>query len=540
MGDDDHSTAEHDEECLPFALIPELAVPQTPLHPAEPIQKSTIISPTSPLDYPHHHEGSSHSHVSGGSCPPALSSSTISVPTDGESQTSASAFSTEFGASHCSLLASGSVQLNLGSQDLDTAASLLQPNPNSNSSLMLGSLFQLQPKGSSSGTSAIWQQTEHSSTTPTGTIAPASTIEPAMRYNAATTALVSPDQSVGFSQLMQEADNKHDVTTTAAATTANRSIGSISRLPVLPEEQSVLSSDSLILSSYHFLPNAGPASPLSAAPLFSSFSGTNVAASNSMSAEQRMASLAGATTKQTGANSFSVQVDIAAVHSGGTGTNNAAQVVMDILGNPDLLKLWCDPIHALVITKSSEGAQNAANRGNFQQQHQQQRQTSDREYEGEWIEATTPALEAPKAGYIQRASSMLAFYLGFPTYGKVTMFVERQRGRVGLTVGPFCGGFEVSHNLKILSEEDSGKIRIVDDVKLRRLGSDENGESHFCGVVDVLEKCYLPRLDDFMDQVLSSMARLRFLVEKGEEHSVYVEASGDGTTACTPLLQCLV
>jgi hypothetical protein len=120
------------------------------------------------------------------------------------------------------------------------------------------------------------------------------------------------------------------------------------------------------------------------------------------------------------------------------------------------------------------------------------------------------------------------------------MFVERQRGRVGLTVGPFCGGIEVSHNLKILSEEDGGKIRIVDDVKLRRLGSDENDESHFCGVMDILEKCYLPRLDDFMDQVLSSMARLRFLVEKGEEHSVYVEASGDDTTACTPLLMCPV
>jgi hypothetical protein len=530
---DDHSTTEHDEECLPFALIPEVTAPQTPLHPSEPIQKSTITSPTSPLDFHHHHEGSSHTHVSGGSCPPALASSTISVPTDGESQTSASAVSAEFGASHCSLLPSGSVQLNLGSQYLDTAASLLQPNPNSNSSLMSGSLFQLQPKGTSSST--IFQQAEHSSSAPTSAMTPITTTEPGPR---------SPDQSVGFSQLMQEADNKHDVPT--AATAANRSIGSISRLPVLPEEQSVLSSDSLILSSYHFLPNTGPTSPLSAAPLSSSFSaGTNVTASNSMSAERRMASLAGATAKQTGINSFSVTVDIAATRTGGTGTHNAAQDVMDILGNPDLLKLWCDPIHALVITKSSEGAQNAANRGHLQQQnqHQHQRQTSDREYEGEWIEATTPALEAPKAGYMQRASSMLAFYLGFPTYGKVTMFVERQRGRVGLTVGPFCGGIEVSHNLKILSEEDGGKIRIVDDVKLRRLGSDgssstDDDESHFCGVVDILEKCYLPRLDDFMDQVLSSMARLRFLVEKGEEHSVYVEASGGDTTACTPLLMC--
>jgi hypothetical protein len=176
---------------------------------------------------------------------------------------------------------------------------------------------------------------------------------------------------------MQEAD-KHDVTTATAATAASRMNGSVGRLPVLPEEQSVLSSDSLILSSYHFLPNAGPASPMSSAPLSSSFSGTGMAASNSMSAERRMASLAGATAKQTGVNSFTVQVDIAATHTGGGGTtNNAAQDVMDILGNPDLLKLWCDPIHALVITKSSEGAQNAANRGNLQ--HRTQHNISDRQ-----------------------------------------------------------------------------------------------------------------------------------------------------------------
>jgi hypothetical protein len=74
-----------------------------------------------------------------------------------------------------------------------------------------------------------------------------------------------------------------------------------------------------------------------------------------------------------------------------------------------------------------------------------------------------------------------------------------------------CGGIEVSHNLKILSEEDGGKIRIVDDVKLRRLGlmrmiTRLRCHGHF-------QKSVISCLDDFMDQVLSSMARLRFLVE---------------------------
>lgn len=36
--------------------------------------------------------------------------------------------------------------------------------------------------------------------------------------------------------------------------------------------------------------------------------------------------------------------------------------VLDVVGNPDLLRLWCAPIRALVITKSSEGARSATNR----------------------------------------------------------------------------------------------------------------------------------------------------------------------------------
>jgi hypothetical protein len=509
--DDDHSTTEHDEESLPFALIPE--IPRTPLHQLG-LNKSAVPSPHNSLDC---NEGSSH--LSGYSGPPALASSVISAPTDGESQAS----SAEYPNGASSLLAS-----HMGSHYLDTAASLLQPN----SSLMSGS-SQLQP---------LWQ------TEPTWTATATEPPRPA--------ALVSPDQSIGFSQLMQEADNKHElVTTTTTTTTTAARNGSISRLPVLPEEQSVLSSDSLILSSYHFPDASGPASPLPfqqtaadtqrrttpwfptnlfqpqrtvpqssimMSPLSSSSSAAGTGRSGSgLTDERRLASLAGATATMTGVNAFSVQVDISA-----PGTD--IRDVMDLLGNPDLLKLWCDPIQALVITKSSEGAQNAANRGSFQQQQHE----TDREYEGEWIEATTPALVAPRAGYVQRAGDAVSFYLGFPTYGKVTMFVERQRGRVGLTVGPFAGGIVVSHNLKILSE-DNGKIRIVDDVKLRR-PDDASDEQHFCGVLDILGKCYLPTLDDFMDQVLSSMARLRFLVERGE-HSVYVEACGDGS-ACTPLL----
>lgn len=36
--------------------------------------------------------------------------------------------------------------------------------------------------------------------------------------------------------------------------------------------------------------------------------------------------------------------------------------VMDIVGNPDMLRLWCEPVRALIITRSSEGSRSATNR----------------------------------------------------------------------------------------------------------------------------------------------------------------------------------
>ena len=130
--------------------------------------------------------------------------------------------------------------------------------------------------------------------------------------------------------------------------------------------------------------------------------------------------------------------------------------------------------------------------------------------------------------------------LGFPCYGKITMFVERQRGQVGLTIGPFPGQIEVSHKLKIQApttdaksqhQQHLSRIRIVDEVRVQKDTDDDESVS-FCGIFDALEKLLLPTVEDYMDQVLSSMARLRFLVENGER-SVYVEASsgsggGDG------------
>jgi len=231
--------------------------------------------------------------------------------------------------------------------------------------------------------------------------------------------------------------------------------------------------------------------------------------------ERRMASLAGATACRTGDYAFRVSVDLSA------GAACTARDVMDILGNPDLLRLWCDPVRDLVITKSSEGSRNATD------------VYGRREYDGEWVEATTSQLMVPRNTNCMYATSRsISTALGFPTYGKITMFVERQRGQVGLSIGPFPGNIEVSHNIQVF--EVNGKLRIQDDVRLQK--DDSNDGLTFCGIFDLFEKLFLPKVDDYIDQVLSSTARLRFLIEKCES-SIHASSLNGGRDASNdPLL----
>jgi len=206
---------------------------------------------------------------------------------------------------------------------------------------------------------------------------------------------------------------------------------------------------------------------------------------------------------------------------------------MDILGNPELLWMWCDPIRDLVITRSSEGSRSASS--SLRESKEDQRQ-----YEGEWIEAASSPLILPSnVNRLYSTSRSLATILGFPTYGRVTMFVERQRGQVALTIGPFPGNLEVCHKLTV--QEVNQKIRIVDEVRVQSDSSSDN--EGLCGLFSVVEKCILPAVDDYMDQVLSSAARLRFLIENKETPSLVdnipttTSVLVDGGDASAPLLR---
>lgn len=190
--------------------------------------------------------------------------------------------------------------------------------------------------------------------------------------------------------------------------------------------------------------------------------------------------------------------------------------VMEIIGNPAYLKMWCDPIKTLVVVNSTDT-------GVFGQLER------DREYEGEWIEATTTTLDSPpcSVSYMHQLGNMILETVGLGSHGEITMFVERSRGKVSLTVGPFAGGIHVSHTISILGEE-GGLIRVVDRVRIQEREEDFSfGRSMFFGGVldSCFSSCLLPQLGHYMDQVKTSMARLQILVEIGElSKSVHISA----------------
>ena len=232
--------------------------------------------------------------------------------------------------------------------------------------------------------------------------------------------------------------------------------------------------------------------------------------------------------------------------------------VMQIVANPDLLRLWCDPVETLVVTSNSSNSSSAItdgtssvsstlshaasgqridDRGGLDSDDVHSSKTnasspgrpvSAREYEGEWIEATTTALDSPPrsgfGGYIYQAGRNLLESLGFASYGRITMFVERKRGHVSITISPFDGGIYATHSIHVLYETGqdlrSSHVRVVDRVSLKRT-TEHDGDVGFtslvgCGAFEsCLSQCVLSPVEGYIEQVRTSMGRLRLLVESG-------------------------
>lgn len=116
------------------------------------------------------------------------------------------------------------------------------------------------------------------------------------------------------------------------------------------------------------------------------------------------------------------------------------------------------------------------------------------------------------------------------------MFVERLRGQIGLTIGPFPGGITCSHTFTVVEDvRQHGVVQVIDTVKItiddenshREEGGGDLSESLFlCGACSMaVKKCFLPTMKGYMEQSSSSLSRLRVLVEHGETGYCIVEAS---------------
>lgn len=259
--------------------------------------------------------------------------------------------------------------------------------------------------------------------------------------------------------------------------------------------------------------------------------------------ERSLAALAGATVTTTGPDAFSVSVEVAAADQGVD--DHACSSALDTLANPEMLPLWCSALdashgHRLVVVRRSEENATTTTTNNDSRRRGA--------YDGEWVEATAPlALPLSSGWHVLRWTTALGRLLGCgcsPYSGRIKIFVERPARRVSLTLGPFPGNVHVCHRLQVVVVEDDDDsnngivgrtTRIQDSVRLQR-GSDEEEEDS-CGCLSscapMLEHCFLPTVQDYMDQTLSSLARLRFLLERrrrGEQQqqrqsSVYASAA---------------
>jgi hypothetical protein len=526
----DHETSSYysDQDELPPFALPEEDGTVPPQHLNCVLQSSPQVSRPHGMEY----VGSILSAPSSTSQPPGLASSMLSCPTD-ESTHSCSIDG--LGAITSSMNLEGNTTSFLpgdsfSSQYLDAAASSLAPmagNP-TQTSFSRASDVRCNSDSRASITHTVSQEA------------------------------LSDSFSLGFSQLMQNADNTIETICH-------------SNLPVLPEETeaSELSQSemfhsaqgglSILTSQAGNFPSPAPSSDISSNWLPLDVLGRVSAAVCSTSNNHCRLSRAtqqsmhfthlkqsrlrniGVRARQLDTTSFEVSVDLASFC--------AVKDVIRIVGNPSLLCLWCESIQSLVITSSSEGVRDTVN-----QHRPSANGFSERaEYEGEWIEAAATELRSPPSmsGCVYRTRKALWNSVGFPSYGKISMFVERQRGRVGLTVGPFAGDVMVSHTITALEDPGQNKLTIVDRVTLAR---DTSSSELLCGLLECLESCFLPSLKGYMDQVVSSMTRLRVLVESGERRhyedpreSSYVERSsfhdGErhqvyafGCAASTPLL----
>jgi len=220
--------------------------------------------------------------------------------------------------------------------------------------------------------------------------------------------------------------------------------------------------------------------------------------------------------------------------------------VMDIMANIELLHLWFDAVPAVFDATIKDGGENGAtSSGSLNLNPLEKDGMSSRQYDGQWVEISTPPLTIPSdsrlSGCVRAIRVGFRSLIGFPSRIRSMVFVERSCGRIGMTLGPYPDGFLCNSgttayhafSIRMNDEESSAAnqrrcIVVSDEVRLQR-GADEGfdgARSSFfiCSIFRflfaflewALLSWYRPDLVSYQSQTISSLNKLRVLVERGE------------------------
>lgn len=116
--------------------------------------------------------------------------------------------------------------------------------------------------------------------------------------------------------------------------------------------------------------------------------------------------------------------------------------------------------------------------------------------------------------------------MGFPLYGNVSMYIERNSAQVGFTLGPFKAGTMLSHKIVVseVNPSDGGGVMLVDEVTIIQEDEEDDGWllcSCLESVRDITRQWCAASLDGYIDQTKASLRNLIDLVDKGGEISAF-------------------
>lgn len=290
-----------------------------------------------------------------------------------------------------------------------------------------------------------------------------------------------------------------------------------------------------------------------------------------MTLESNCASYHRPDVKRLSSHSFQISISL---------HNTTVREAMDVVGNPDLLRFWCESIDALVVTdyKGGMGSSSPKNSSIERQDAIDQRynepnmdeydddvivppglesetdakrqkaNTNEKrqQYDGEWIQASTSEIIPPAAhtNIVEGAVRKTREMFGFNNYGSVSMFIERNLNQVGFTVGPFKGNISLSHKIMLREIKSTPEgVMLIDEVRVLNGNDDEYGGRVLCACFDpikeIISEWFAPGIDGYVDQSQKSLMNLVDLIDRGGENcggQLILAGASDGDILRTPLL----